>query len=222
MQTDWRQLHHGPLHDGYNPKENVLDSTNVAKLRVLWNAAASGGGVLVTAPVVVDGMVYICSSPDTVHFVVLAFDAASGQQAWSTSVAGSIFDPSSPAVADGVLYVSSGFPTGNVYAFKAATGEPMWTAPTDGAVVTFAPTVADGITFPCVQTFRFLGRPPHLAESAPAHAAGSSMRRWPATAISCRNPTFGRTKSPRGETDRGNAAILRQLERPGIALCRIS
>ena len=73
---------------------------------------------------------------------VAAFDAASGDGLWSTSVAGSV--NSSPAVADGVVYV--GAQNGTLYAFDTAR-QSLWSGPSCCTASGSSPAVAGGVVF---------------------------------------------------------------------------
>jgi len=141
VRTDWRQFRHGPLHDSYNPDENVLSASNASSLQLLWKTSTGG---YVSSPVVADGKVYVGTAIDLVQFQVEAFDAATGRYVWSASGAG---DGTSPGVVNGTVYIPSGFPDGNMYAFGAATGQPMWSAFGSFATVTSPATIADGAVF---------------------------------------------------------------------------
>src|SRR5437899_11176442 len=55
---------------------------------------------------------------------------------------------STPAVANGVVYVGS--TDGNLYAFQAATGQKIWSAPAGAATgnwVASSPAVANGVVY---------------------------------------------------------------------------
>ena len=107
----------------------------------LWRAHT---GPTSSSPTVADGAVYIGSalggSANGLGFA--AFDAASGDGLWSTSVAGSV--NSSPAVADGVVYV--GAQNGTLYAFDTA-GQSLWSGPSCCTASGSSPAVAGGVVF---------------------------------------------------------------------------
>jgi outer membrane protein assembly factor BamB len=118
-----------------------------------------------SSPAVGEGLVYY-GAPDrsegSVPARVWAFDAATGETAWTADVE----DPmlrTSPAVADGTVYVAasslrtcrsggddgqdcSGVTRGRLYAFDAATGERRWTADIETDTRS-SPAVADGVVY---------------------------------------------------------------------------
>lgn len=104
-----------------------------------------------SAPVVVDGTVFIGSGDGHVY----AIDSRDGAVRWRARTGGRV--RSNPAVANGRVFVGSG--DGSVYALDAATGEPVWSRPLDGATLDAAewgfdrrtvqagPTLGDGLVF---------------------------------------------------------------------------
>jgi len=65
VRTDWAQLHFGPYHEGYNPYENVLTSSNVTALTRDWRYTTRG--YVFSSPAVANGMVYIGSDDFNVY-----------------------------------------------------------------------------------------------------------------------------------------------------------
>jgi len=177
VNTNWPQFRGSPEHLGYNTTENMLNTTNVVGLELLWSAATNGP--IDSSPAVVNGVVYVGSGDGNLY----AFDARSGTKKWSAATGGAI--SSSPAVANGVVYVGStdthlwafdaktgavrwafftggpitsspsvvngvvyvGSTEGNLYSFDAATGKRRWTSGTFGPIDFSSPAVANGTVF---------------------------------------------------------------------------
>jgi outer membrane protein assembly factor BamB len=154
----------------FNPAENILNTTNVGGLKVLWST--SDGSFPLTALAVVDGVVYSGTN---------AFEAATGKLLWATNSFGispaiskgkvyiDSFDglcafaaaggtnlwcaatnylpdaPSGAAVVDGIAYFGSA--VGSVFAIDAATGEQLWSAPISTANAASSPAVANGVVY---------------------------------------------------------------------------
>ena len=103
-----------------------------------WTFAT--GGWILTAPVVVDGVVYFGS--DDGNLYVLAADT--GEQLWSFATGDVI--RSVPSVVDGAVYFGSN--DNHLYALDAATGEELWSYDT-GAWVQYSPMVGNSkVYFP--------------------------------------------------------------------------
>jgi serine/threonine protein kinase/predicted nucleic acid-binding protein len=104
------------------------------------------GGRLYSPPAVVDGTVYIGSSPSAnvsedvsaVH----ALDSRDGTEQWSFETGDGV--TSSPAVADGTVYVGSR--DESVYALDAGDGTERWSFETDDGVDS-SPAVVDGTVY---------------------------------------------------------------------------
>jgi outer membrane protein assembly factor BamB len=154
----------------FNPVEHILNTTNVAALKVLWST--SDGSFPLTALAVVDGVVYSGTN---------AFEAASGKLLWATNsfgispavskgtvyidsfsglcayaaaggttlwCAGTNYLPDAPsgaAVVDGIAYFGSA--VGSVFALDAATGEQLWSAPISASNAASSPAVANGMVY---------------------------------------------------------------------------
>src|SRR5580698_3623096 len=82
---NWSEFGFVPSGGRFNPHENILNTTNVGGLKVLWSA--QDGSFPFTAPAVVDGFVYSGTN---------AFDAATGKLLWATNSGGL-----SPAISKG-------------------------------------------------------------------------------------------------------------------------
>src|SRR5207244_9669790 len=104
-----------------------------------WIANAGQGG---PGPAVAEGLVFVAGSIGNSHRL-LAFDATTGDMAWSHRVD---FDlPSPPAVQGGRVFDVS--PVGTVYALDAATGARVWTASVGGSDASPAVAAAGGALF---------------------------------------------------------------------------
>jgi len=136
VQTNWAQFRYGPRHSGYNPYENVLNSTSVSGLGQAWTGAT--GGIINSSPAVANGVVYVGSEDKNLY----AFNIATGALVWNTATGAAI--DSSPAVANGIVYVGS--EDGSLYAFNAATGVVEWSAATNGPIYS-SPAVANGVVY---------------------------------------------------------------------------
>lgn len=135
----WSQYGFNAAHSGRNPREDVLDASNVGDLTSAWTVTVERGGGLATgfsSPAVVKGVVYI----GTERGRVFAIDAWTGAIEWSTDT-GDTHNWSSPAVVHGVVYIGGlGF-----YALRASTGDVLWKVSTGADV--WSPTVAGGIVY---------------------------------------------------------------------------
>jgi outer membrane protein assembly factor BamB len=133
VRTNWAQLRFSPAHSGFNPYENILDTSNVSRLALKWSVKP--GGRMVASPVIANGRLYVTSQDGTLS----ALDPATGTTFWRVSVGAPTYSPA--AVARGRVYVSSD--VGRVSAFNASTGASLWTVGT-GAADPSPVTVADG------------------------------------------------------------------------------
>jgi hypothetical protein len=111
VRADWPEFRGGPERQGYNPTENVLNSSNVVGMEVRWIAALGSPGPTMGSPAAAGGMVYLPSF----NGILQAFRATTGQPVWSAATGGI---DNSPAVAHGVAYVGAYL---GLYAFHAAT-----------------------------------------------------------------------------------------------------
>jgi len=102
------------------------------------NGATKTGGDVVSAPAVVNGVVYVGSDDDYVY----ALNASSGTLLWRYQT-GYLVD-SSPTVVNGVVYVGSY--DDYVYALNASTGTLQWRYQT-GSWVYSSPAVVNGVVY---------------------------------------------------------------------------
>lgn len=103
--------------------------------KLLWSALI--GGTLVSAPVVVNNVVYTGGDAQTLY----AFNATTGALDWSAKTGGNMY--TAPAVANGIVYVSV---QNGVYAYNAVNGKLLWTAIPGGNFSAF-PAVSQGIVY---------------------------------------------------------------------------
>ena len=124
----------------------VLDSrvtaATVGGLTELWRAPLDGAGALSTAPVVVDGTVFLQGASGQ----VVALDLASGDVVWAAEPTGFNIGPYGVAVDDERVYGLDG--TQGVVALDRATGDRLWATditPTPTVGIDIQPIVVDGL-----------------------------------------------------------------------------
>jgi outer membrane protein assembly factor BamB/mono/diheme cytochrome c family protein len=110
------------------------------------------GGVVVSSPAVVDGILYVgvwydreqsaSGTPESPGGMVVALDRSDGSELWRFRTGGPVF--SSPTVVDGMVCVGSD--DGSVYMLDAATGSERWRFLT-GDTVSSSPAVLDGVVY---------------------------------------------------------------------------
>jgi outer membrane protein assembly factor BamB len=111
----------------------------------IWNY--STGGLIISSPNVMNGVVYIGSQDSNVY----ALNASTGAKIWnyytnpSRLYGGGYFYgvQASPAVADGVVYV--GTVDGKMYALNASTGRQIWEA--NAFLVLSSAAITDGVVY---------------------------------------------------------------------------
>ena len=121
-----------------------VTGANVDRLATAFTTALPGTSALATAPVVVDGTVFLQGGSG----VVVAVDAATGTTRWTSPATGTNIGPYGVAVADGRVFADSG--SDSVLALDATTGKELWRtklAATPTLGVDVQPTVFDGIVF---------------------------------------------------------------------------
>ena len=171
---DWPQFHLGADKTGWNGTEQTLSSSNVAALGQRWHVAGADAGspILVGERVFAtfgdqlvavsreDGMQlwrqalpgWVTIPPSAIaaggELVVVAaggevsaYRQSDGTRTWSAPIGGS---SRGPTIAGERVYVGSS--DENVHAFDLASGQPLWTAPTNGDVQSLI-AVADGRVF---------------------------------------------------------------------------
>jgi outer membrane protein assembly factor BamB len=119
---------------GYFVDRGLLSATSLATLTPQWTFA--GDGKLDTAPLVIDGVVYVGSSAGETLY---GLRADTGELTWSTKVTG-LLPAAGPTYADGVIR-----------AFNAGAG--LLLIPTETALVALERENTDGITLqPCASS----------------------------------------------------------------------
>ena len=162
--VNWPQLQYDSGHSGCNPYETILSTSTVGSLSQKWRV---GGPDSISSPVMADGLVYISTFYDAVHYgAVYALSASTGTTFWSfESPVDYTFSFSSSAVANGVVYV--GCSDYNLYALDAKTGKLLWSYATGATVST--PVVAGGVVYATSdQTYALNASTGVLIWSAPA------------------------------------------------------
>ncbi len=108
---------------------------------ILWQSMLSGDMSAPAAPAVINGIVYITSSP-----WLEAFNATTGRELWKDNINAE----TAPVVANGIVYIGSyaiNGPYNPVYALNAITGKTLWSNTIFGIWGTDSPTVADGTLY---------------------------------------------------------------------------
>jgi outer membrane protein assembly factor BamB len=139
----WSQYGFNAAHSGRNPREDVLDVSNVGDLTSAWTATLETSGGLAEAfssPAVVKGVAYIGAENGDVY----AIDAWTGEILWRAP--GRVHHWSSPAVAKGVVYVGGG----SLLALRASTGAVLWRLKTGDD--TWSPAVIGGHVYVSTKT----------------------------------------------------------------------
>jgi outer membrane protein assembly factor BamB len=118
----------GPKRDGASAETGLVAAWKAAAPRELWRRAPGAG---YSSMAVTGGAVYTMADQDGAAWV-LAYDAATGLDRWSTRVGQAYLDKmnyhgprATPSVVDGAVYALTG--TGVLAALDAATGATRWT-----------------------------------------------------------------------------------------------
>ncbi len=106
----------------------------------LWSHRLPGYASSMTAPVIIDGIVYTASGR-AVHAVDIR-DTENRETIWSSYTGGAI--ESSLAVGNGHIYVGSG--DGQLYALNAEDGAVEWSFPTGGSIKS-SPLLSNGVIY---------------------------------------------------------------------------
>lgn len=111
---------------------------NAATGKLLWSSASLGDAI---SPAVVNGTAYIDTQGG-----LCAFAATGGALLWCAGPGNYLPDaPSGAAVANGIVYFGSA--VGSIFAFDAATGAQLWSAPISTDNAASSPAVADGVVY---------------------------------------------------------------------------
>ena len=134
------QFGYGPLHDGFEANDPVINrsqaTSNTGLLQLAWTRPT--GGPVDSTPAVVRGTVFVGDESGA----FMAVNEVTGALKWTTQVGGSI--DSSPAVdAQKVFF---GDDNGSLTALDTNTGATVWTTPL-GAAITSSPAVAKGMVY---------------------------------------------------------------------------
>lgn len=137
---DWSMARVDARNSGYNPNGKAptgfLFDTEAFNLRRRWRVKT--GGFVGSAPVVVDGIVYVVSDDSRVY----ALDAKTGAEKWAFDTGNRIED--SPAVVNETLYLGSR--DGLFYAIDIADGRLKWKYDVGEEIYT-AITIADDFAY---------------------------------------------------------------------------
>jgi outer membrane protein assembly factor BamB len=156
VRTDWPQFRFDDRHDGVQPFENVLNSSNAKFMTEDWQAQL-GDIVVNSSPAVVGGVVYIGSSDGTLW--AYSADGCGGSLCtvpiWKSTNVAQIID--SPTVANGKVYVGSqtSFSNndGKLDVFDAngcgqAVCAPLWQGSAGPqSILDSSPAVANGVVY---------------------------------------------------------------------------
>src|SRR5260370_19513917 len=122
-------------HTHFNPDEDMLAPGNVSHLALVWSART--GGINTVSRVVSNGVVYIGSEDHHLY----AF-SVKGEPLWTATVGDQIW--STPADENGDVYTIA--LDGNLYAFDAETGKPLWAVAIVGLLLS-SPTVDNAVFY---------------------------------------------------------------------------
>jgi outer membrane protein assembly factor BamB/predicted MPP superfamily phosphohydrolase len=114
---DWSTFH------GDIQRSGSTSDTVTTPLRLAWSYQ-SKGTILTSSPIMVQGLIYVGIRDDngTKQNGVIAIDAKTGQEKWTSSTDAAV--DGSPAVSGGIVYATA--KRGTIYAFNAITGEKIW------------------------------------------------------------------------------------------------
>jgi outer membrane protein assembly factor BamB len=150
--ADWPMLQRNPRHHGLNPAEEIISTSNVADLDVLWSGVTQSGCCFNSSPSVADGVVYAGGFDGRLYaFAVGCGTGGSGCDPLWTGATGNNIIFSSPAIADGRVYIGSR--DHKLYAFAVGCGtggaecSPLWTGTTGDQVYSSSPVVVDGVVY---------------------------------------------------------------------------
>lgn len=137
LMADWAVYGHDLANTRFNPAETEVTRGTVGALAEEWSIDGLVG--VSGTPSVVDGVAYFGDWTGSVH----AVDAATGDEAWATSVDGWVVG--APAVDGDAVYASAGR---TLYRLDVASGEVVWQVETndhDLAQISASPVVIDGL-----------------------------------------------------------------------------
>ena len=148
---DWPTFGHDQDHTGCDLGNTQISTQDAAGLRKVWEFKQSEE--IFASPIAVEGKVFVATmEPGT----VIALDATTGKELWSTTIGNSMGEiRQTPVYDQGLLFVGvHGFGSPNalgqfppvpssIYALNADTGKVVWSALLQGAVRA-SPAVANG------------------------------------------------------------------------------
>lgn len=136
VQTSWAQQGFGPSHQGWNPYENVLNTSNVGSLDLLWSNQF--GYDQRSSLSVVGSRIYFTGNNE--H--IFAAKSSDGTLAWSYATNNVTL--SRPAVGSGEACAGSS--DGNIYLLNAASGSATQIFSTGGPIDA-SPAAANGLCY---------------------------------------------------------------------------
>lgn len=136
VQTNWAQQGFGPSHQGWNLYENVLNTSNVGSLDLLWTSNF-GLGVRSSLSVVGNSIYFTGNNDD-----IFAAKTSNGSSAW-TFATGNV-TVTTPAVGNGNVCAGSG--DGNIYLLSASTGAISQSFSTGGPI-DGSPAAGNGLCY---------------------------------------------------------------------------
>lgn len=136
VQTNWAQQGFGPSHQGWNPYENVLNTSNVGSLDLLWSNQF--GFDQRSSLSVVGSRIYFTGN----NFSIFSAKTSNGSLAWSFGTNNVTL--STPAVGSGE--VCAGSSDDNIYLLNANSGAVTQTFST-GSFIDGSPAAANGLCY---------------------------------------------------------------------------
>jgi outer membrane protein assembly factor BamB len=136
VQTNWAQQGFGPSHQGWNLYENVLNTSNVGGLDLLWTSNF-GLGVRSSLSVVGNSIYFTGNNYD-----IFAAKTSNGSSAW-TFATGNV-TVATPAVGNGNVCAGGG--DGNIYLLSASTGAVSQSFST-GSSIDGSPAAGNGLCY---------------------------------------------------------------------------
>src|SRR5262249_8046102 len=133
VQTNWNQFHFNARGTRFNPYENILSPNRARSLELKWSYPL---GEVSSAPVVVDGAIYVATNDENVY----ALKAQTGTKLWKFKGGYTFY--SGPAVAEGVVYV--GCQDSKLYALDSRSGAELWSFAAD-TWFSSSPAVVNGV-----------------------------------------------------------------------------
>ncbi len=136
----WPTYQHDDARTGVAPDPFELPISEV------WTYSGTGGGASWTSPVVANGMVYYGAWSG----YLMAVDALTGDEVWSTKVGPEFYFVGTPVVSDGkvfITYVEDGTFMNAVSGLDADTGAILWTYYTAGFPSRGTPVVKAGAIY---------------------------------------------------------------------------